>query len=116
SKPYNVFGVAISLKSSLDTPRRNPKHPRRGHGIDSPSLPPGDLVSDAVEVAVVNSAQRYREFIADLAPHRPRLGELEMVGVGGASAADQTRVRRHKLKVALSRWRRGSLIVRRLLS
>ena len=92
SKPYHASGVGISLKPSLDAPRRNPEHPRRGHGIDSPSLPPGDFVSDAVEVAVVNSAQRYGEFIADLAPHRPGLGELEMVGVGGASAADQTRV------------------------
>src|ERR1700730_4037651 len=77
---------------SFDTPCRNPEHARRSKRVDSPSLPPGDFVSDAVEVAVVNSAQRYREFIADLAPHRTGLGKLEMVGIGGASAANQTRV------------------------
>ena len=77
---------------SLYAPRRNPEHARRGEGIDGPSLPPGDFVSDAVEVAVMNSAQRYGEFVTDLAPHRTGLGELEMVGVGRASAANQTRV------------------------
>src|SRR5260370_40191488 len=77
---------------SLHAQRRNPEHPRRRDRIDSPSLPPGDFVPDCVEVAAVNSAQGYGELVADLKPHRAGLGELEMVGIGGASAADQTRV------------------------
>jgi hypothetical protein len=96
-----LFGSAMpfGMPFSFDTPRRNPEHPRRREGINSPPLPPGDFVSDAVEVAVVNSAQRYGELVADLEPHRSGLGEPEMVGVGGASTANQTRLRRHKLEV-----------------
>ena len=47
----------------------------------------------------MGSAQRYGEIIADLKSHCPRLSEAQMVGVSGASAADQTRLRGHKLKV-----------------
>ena len=50
-------------------------------------------------VPVMRSAKRYRELVADLAPHRPGLGELEMVGVNGASPADQTRLRRDEFEV-----------------
>jgi glycerol dehydrogenase-like iron-containing ADH family enzyme len=50
-------------------------------------------------VTVMNSAQRYRELIADLEPHGAALGEPQMVGVGGASSTDQTGLRSHKLEV-----------------
>src|SRR4030081_2399026 len=50
-------------------------------------------------VTVMGSAQRYRELIAHLAPHRAELREPQMVGVGGASAADKTRLRRHELEM-----------------
>ena len=51
-------------------------------------------------VAVMSPAQRDRELVADLASHRARLGEPKMVGVSGASAADQTRLRCDELEVA----------------
>ena len=50
-------------------------------------------------VTVMNSAQRYRELIADLEPHRAGLGEPQMVGVSGASSIDQTGLRGNKPEV-----------------
>jgi hypothetical protein len=52
-----------------------------------------------MDVTVMNPAQGYGELIAYFEPHRPRLGESEMVGVGGASAADQTRLRCYEFEV-----------------
>ena len=77
---------------SFDTPRRDPEHPRRGERINSPSLPPCDFVSEAMEVTVMGSAQRYREFIADLESHGAGLGEPQMVRISRASSADQARL------------------------
>ena len=45
-------------------------------------------------------AERDREFIADLAPHRAGLSEPKMVGVSGASAANQARLRCNELEMA----------------
>jgi len=64
---------------------------------------------------MMDSAQRYREFIADFEPHRAGLGEPQMVGIGGASSTDQARLEAMNLRWALSRSRRGSLIVSTLL-
>jgi hypothetical protein len=52
-----------------------------------------------MDVTVMNPAQRHRELVAHLQPHRPRLGKSEVVGVSGASSADQTRLRRHEFEV-----------------
>jgi hypothetical protein len=51
-------------------------------------------------VTVVDSAQRYGEFVADFEPHRSGLGEAQMVGVGGASSTDQTGLRGDELEVS----------------
>ena len=48
----------------------------------------------------MGSAQRHRELVADLASHRAGLGEPQMVGVSGASPANQTRLRCNKLEMA----------------
>jgi hypothetical protein len=58
-------------------------------------------------VPVVRSAQRYREFVADLASHRAGLGEPQVMGVGGASPANQTWLRCHEFEVrfiAMPTW------------
>jgi hypothetical protein len=52
-------------------------------------------------IPVMRSAKRHRELVADLTPHRAGLSEPQMVGVGGASAANQTRLRCHELEVDL---------------
>jgi hypothetical protein len=57
------------------------------------------LVSEAMVVAVMGSAQRDSELVADFASHRARLGEPKMMGVSGASAANQTRLRCNELEV-----------------
>jgi hypothetical protein len=50
-------------------------------------------------VAVMASAQGYRELVAHLASHRAGLREPQVVGISGASAADQTRLRRHEFEM-----------------
>src|ERR1700682_261594 len=52
---------AVSIKEltywpSFNAPCRNPEHPRRGHGINGPPLPPGHFVAEAMDVAVMGSA------------------------------------------------------------
>jgi hypothetical protein len=47
----------------------------------------------------MDPAQRYGELVADLEPHCAGLGEPQMVGVGGASSADQTGLRRNEFEV-----------------
>ena len=39
--------------ASFNSPGRNPEHPRRREGINSPSPPPGDFVSETMVVAVI---------------------------------------------------------------
>ena len=87
----------VCILFSLDSPGRDPKHPRRGDGINSPSLPPGDFVAEAMVVAVMRPAQRYREFVADLAPQGTRLHKLDVMGIGRTPAADKARLRAHEI-------------------
>ena len=49
---------------------------------------------------MMGPAERDRELIADLAPHRAGLGEPKMVGVSGPSPANQTRLRCNELEMA----------------
>ena len=49
----------------------------------------------------MNPAQGYRELVAHFKSHGARLGESQVVGVSGASAADQTRLRCHEFEVGL---------------
>ena len=44
------------------------------------------LVADPVQGAVVAAAERHHEFVADLAAERARLGEAQVVRVGGRAA------------------------------
>ena len=89
----------IDVPLSFDAPGRHPEHPRRGNGINSPSLPPGDFVAEAMVVLMMRPAQRYCELVADLAPHCALLGEPQMMGISRASAANQTRLRCHELEM-----------------
>ena len=84
---------------SLDSPCRHPEHPRCGDGINSPPLPPGDFVAEAMVVLMVRPAQRHGEFVADLAPHCALLGEPQMMGISRASPAYETQLRCHELEM-----------------
>jgi hypothetical protein len=87
------------LPASSDTSGRDPKHPGSRDGIDRLSFPPGEFVSMAMDVTVMDSAQWHRELVAYLEAHRAGLGESQMVRVSGASPADQTWLRCHELEV-----------------
>ena len=60
-------------------------------------LPPFLFVAAAMEVTVVDAAQRHCELIADLAPKRARLPKLDVMGIGRAPAADKARLRAHEV-------------------
>jgi hypothetical protein len=65
-----------------------------GDGRINPGLaPPSGFIAVAMDLAVVASAQRNRELIADLAPERSALGESQVVGIGGLPAANEARLR-----------------------
>ena len=55
-------------------------------------LPPRALVACAMHRPMMPSAERDRELIADLAAKRPGLGKSEVVGIGGLTAAHETRL------------------------
>jgi hypothetical protein len=60
--------------------------------IDPSCFPLGLLVAGTMNLAVVDPAERYGEFVADLAGERPRLGEPQVVRIRGLAAADQARL------------------------
>ena len=76
--------------------RPAPKTCRNGKGVDPLALPPDALVATTVQFAMVQSANRNGELVADLASHRPLLRELDVVGIRRGPSADETRLRRHK--------------------
>jgi hypothetical protein len=55
--------------------------------INLDTLPPGDLRTMPVQLAVMDPAQRDGELIADLAAERPGLGKTQMMGFRGRAAA-----------------------------
>ena len=61
--------------------RRLPKGGRNPEGIYSVCPPPGAFVAAPMQLAMVQPANRNRELVADLAPHRPLLREFEVVGI-----------------------------------
>ena len=80
--PGRPVSVARNLRLSLwGRMRPGPKGCRNGKGLDSLVLPPGMLVAAPVKFAMVQSADRHGEFVADLASHRPLFCELDVVGI-----------------------------------
>ena len=59
--------------------------------IDAGRLPPGALVTGAVDLAVVHAAERDDEFVARLAAERTRLRVAKMMGIGWLTAAHEAR-------------------------
>jgi hypothetical protein len=57
----NVYLPTINFKDARGRDSKwKPKHPRRRDEINSPSLPPGDFVSVAMDVAVMGSTEGLR--------------------------------------------------------
>ena len=63
--------------------------------------PPCGLVTVAVNLAVMSTAERDGEFVADFAPERAKLGKANVVGICGLPSADQAALRRDEFQVVL---------------
>jgi hypothetical protein len=70
--------------------RSQPQRMGRDGWINSSGTPPCGFIAAAVDLAMVSSAQRDSEFIADLASECAVLCEPQVVGVRRSSAANQT--------------------------
>src|SRR5262249_23540738 len=62
-----------------------------GERIDPSRFPPQRLVARAVELAVVQAAERNGEFVADLATEGEFLGEAHVMRLGRLAPANETR-------------------------
>src|SRR5439155_9464840 len=63
--------------------------------IDAQLGPPIRLVVRAMNLAVVQTAERDREFVADFPPEGPHLSEPQVMRVRGFATADETGSRGH---------------------
>jgi hypothetical protein len=69
-----------------------PKHASSGGRINARLVPPRSLVTAAVHLAVMSPAQRNRKLVADFPAKRRRLHKAQMVGIGGPTTTNQTRL------------------------
>jgi hypothetical protein len=76
--------------------RFGPKVRRNGQWIDLLLFPPRTLIAASMEFAMVQTADRDREPVADFPSYRPLFGELDVVGVGGGAPTDEARLGGHK--------------------
>ena len=89
-----TYGLTIEL-SQL------PELQGERHWIDLDRLPPSGLFAPPVKLAMVNTTERNRELIADLASEGARLGEAEMVRIARRAAAHHTGLPCDELPVLL---------------
>jgi len=94
----------------------SPQPLRDFHRIYARRFPPLLFITTAVEIPVVNPAQRHDELVAHPPTKRARLPKSEMMGIGRAPPADQARLRADKFSMRLVafpnefwkwRWRFG---------
>ncbi len=76
-----------------------PEIARDASRIDTRILPPIDLDTGMVHLAVMSAAERHGELIADLDAETAGLREAKMVGIAGLPSADQARLLGDKSQV-----------------
>jgi hypothetical protein len=81
-----------SLKCSLIEARAAPQLAGNIDGVDPGLFPPCVLITGAMNLPMMNTAERNDVFIAHLAAQRPRLHEAQVVGIGVLSPTNQTRL------------------------
>src|SRR5438067_10101077 len=64
-------------------PRSLPEGSGNLQGVDADPFPPSAFVAGAVQFAMMRSAQRHSELVADLATECPDLGEGQVMRVHG---------------------------------
>jgi hypothetical protein len=84
------YGRAGRLQSGPKRARLRPQCGSDGEGIDTGLVPPFGFVAAAVDLAMVNPAERHRKLVAHPAPERRILGKPEVVRVSRLAATDQT--------------------------
>src|SRR5262249_9563994 len=102
-----VSAGCFALQGSFGRMGHGPKPRRNGQRIDRVDLPPRAFVATAMQLPVVQPAKRDGKAVADLAPHRPLLGKLDVVGIAGAAAAEEAGLIGHEAQmvaVALAHW------------
>jgi hypothetical protein len=90
------------------TTRVPPKPSRNFERINSGGLPPGPLIAGAMSRAVMDTAQRYREFIARLTAKRARLYEPQVMRIRRFAGAQKAWLEGDVAKmllVAVATWR-----------
>ena len=64
-------------------------------------LPPLPLIAGGVVLLMVNGAERYGEFVADLEPKTSGLCKADVMGVAWRSPANETRLLGHEAQMLL---------------
>ena len=78
-----------------------PQRPGHFSRIEPGGFPPRRFIAGTMDLAMMASAQRHREFVADLAAKRGMLGEAKMVRVRWFAAAHQAGLLGDKSKCCL---------------
>ena len=82
-RPESLVPVAMYASRLLPKPQRN------WHRVNVELIPPRSLIADAVQLAMVNAAERNRELVGHSAPERSRLREPQVVWIRRLAAAYQ---------------------------
>jgi hypothetical protein len=67
-----------------------PEHAGGGGRINADLRPPGGLIAEPMDLAMVPSTKRHRELITDFAPECWRLRKSQMMGVCRTAATNET--------------------------
>jgi hypothetical protein len=79
--PWAAAGFGAALSTPKSAVQQGERARGNGEGINPLALPPGSLIAATVELSMVQPADGHGETVADLAPHRPLLRELDVVGI-----------------------------------
>jgi hypothetical protein len=67
--------------------------------VDTEPVPPCGFIAAAVDLAMVNTAERHRELVTHLATERTRLRRAKMMRIAGLTATDKAGLRGNELKM-----------------
>ena len=94
--------------------RCGPKLVSHAHRLDAELPPPSDLVAGPMQIAMMGTAERHRELIADLEAKASWLREAQVVGIRRLASANHAGLRGDKLAVTFVAppprlWRHGMI-------
>jgi hypothetical protein len=100
-------GIDVLLYGRSVEPGVLPQPVRNRRGVDAGGRPPRRLVAMPVKGPMMGAAERDRKLIAHPATQSLGLHESEVTGIAGLPPTNQSRLRRHELKVstvAIAAW------------